>query len=199
ENLQTQLNGAMRLLPPDEDLARWQLLTRRDQASINQIEISPRRILDDDRHQVVLLFSNSLDEAELMLELTRERSRYLEGRKAIAIFLIQAGAVGVAAWLLIYLGLEFGILRRVSRMHREIAGIGPKSASLRLSDVGRDELGQLAAETNRMLARLEQSEARDREILDAIQDGYFELTPDGTIQAVNRALCSMLGYPAEQL
>src|SRR5690606_25899873 len=42
ENLQTQLNGAMRLLPPDEDLARWQLLTRRDQASINQIEISPR-------------------------------------------------------------------------------------------------------------------------------------------------------------
>jgi len=199
ENLQTQLDGAMRLLPPDEEMVRWKMLSSLDQTSINQIEISPRRILDDAHHQVVLLFSNSLDEPELMFELTRERRLYLEGRKAIAIFLAQAGTVGIAAWLLIYLGLEFGILRRVSRMHREIADIGPETAGQRLSDAGRDELGRLAAETNRMLARLEQSETRDREILDAIQDGYFELTPDGTIQAVNRALCSMLGYPAEEL
>ena len=37
---------------------------------------------------------------------------------------------------------------------------------------------------NRMLERLEQSETRDREILDAIQDGYFELGPDGIVRAV---------------
>ena len=99
-------------------------------------------------------------------------------------FLAQAGGVGLAAWLLIYLGLEFGILRRVSRMHGEIAAIGPGSVRQRIGDRGNDELGRLALEINRMLERLEQSETRDREILDAIQDGYFELSPDGIVRAV---------------
>jgi diguanylate cyclase (GGDEF)-like protein/PAS domain S-box-containing protein len=199
EKLQRQLNGTLRLLPPNDALARWQPLASLEESGSNQIEISPRHILDEDHHQIVLLLNNSLDEPELMLELTRERRLYLEGRKAIAIFLVQASAVGLVTWLLIYLGLELGILRRVLRMHREIAAIGPESSGKRLSDAGQDELGHLAGETNRMLERLEQSEARDREILDAIQDGYFELTPDGRIQAANRALCNMLGYPSENL
>ena len=199
EHLQTQLNGALRLLPPSDMLARWRDLPATGQSGLNEIEISPRRVLDDQHQQIALLFSNSLGEPEVMLELTRERSLYREGRQAIIIFLAQAGGVGLAAWLLIYLGLEFGILRRVSRMHGEIAAIGPGSVRQRIGDRGNDELGRLALEINRMLERLEQSETRDREILDAIQDGYFELGPDGIVRAVNRALCRMLGYPSEAL
>lgn len=199
EQLQSQLNGTLRMLPPDSRLTRWSSLSNLGHSSVNQIEISPRQLLDDKHSQIALLFNNSRGEPELMLELTRERRLLQEGRKTIAIFLVQATAVGVVTWLLIYLGLELGILRRVSRMHREIAAIGPDSSGRRLSDSGQDELGRLAGETNRMLERLEQSEARDRAILDAIQDGYFELSPDGRIQAANRALCDMLGYPSEEL
>ncbi len=89
-------------------------------------------MLDDQHQQIALLFSNSLGEPEVMLELTRERSLYREGRQAITIFLAQASGVGLVAWLLIYLGLEFGILRRVSRMHGEIAAIGPGSVRQRI-------------------------------------------------------------------
>ena len=199
EQLQTQVNGTLRLLPPTDPKIAWRTLPMIGSTNLNQIEISPRRVLDEDRQQLDLLFRNSLGEPQLLMELTRERRLHQEGHKAIAIFLAQATGVGLVAWLLIYLGLDFGILRRVSRMNREIAAIGPKSANQRIGDRGSDELGQLAHEVNRMLERLEQSEVRDREILDAIQDGYFELTPRGKIVAVNRALCSMLGYSNEEL
>jgi diguanylate cyclase (GGDEF)-like protein/PAS domain S-box-containing protein len=199
ELLQTQVNGSLRLLPPMGHNDGWRVLPMLGNTNLNQIEISPRRVLDEDRQQLDLLFRNSLGEPQLRMELTRERRLYQEGHKAIAIFLAQATAVGLVAWLLIYLGLDFGILRRVLRMNQEIAAIGPESAHQRIGDRGGDELGQLAQEVNRMLERLEQSEARDREILDAIQDGYFELNPKGRIVAVNRALCSMLGYPEEAL
>lgn len=199
EILQAKLDATLRLLPHDQEVAHGHEFPGHEPGSVNQIDISPRRLIDSQRQQVVLLFHNSLGEPELMLELTRDRRLYHEGRKAIAIFLLQASAIGALSWLLIFIGLEFAILRRVSRMHREIAGIGPGSSGGRLSDRGGDELGRLARETNRMLERLERSEERDREILDAIHDGYFELDPQGRIMAVNRALCEMLGYPPEQL
>ena len=199
EQLQTQVNGTLRLLPPTTPGIVWRTLPMLGSSNLNQIEISPRRVLDEERQQLDLLFRNSLGEPQLLMELTRERRLYQEGHKAIAIFLAEATAVGLVAWLLIYLGLDFGILRRVLRMNREIAAIGPGSAHQRIGDRGNDELGQLAQEVNRMLERLEQSEVRDREILDAIQDGYFELTPRGKIVAVNRTLCNMLGYSSEAL
>ena len=199
ESLQRQIGGTLRLLPVDEQLNDWQPIGSNADYNLNRVDASPRRILGDDQQQQLLRFRNSLDEPEMMFEVTRDRRLYHEGRQAIAIFLSQATAVGLLALLLIYLGLEFAILRRVSRMHREIAGIGPESSRQRIGDRGNDELGRLALEINRMLERLEQSETRDREILDAIQDGYFELGPDGIVRAVNRALCRMLGYPSEAL
>ncbi|MDD0841951.1 sensor domain-containing diguanylate cyclase [Pseudomonas sp. Gutcm_11s] len=199
ELLQSQVNGSLRLLPPDVDHDGWRALPTLGTANLNRIEISPRRVLDENRQQLDLLFRNSLGEPQLLMELTRERRLYQEGRKAISIFLAEATGVGLIAWVLIYLGLEFGIMRRVSRMHRDISAIGPDSNHQRIRDSGNDELGSLSQEVNRMLERLEQSETRDREILDAIQDGYFELDHDGHITAINRALCGMLGYSEEEL
>jgi diguanylate cyclase (GGDEF)-like protein/PAS domain S-box-containing protein len=199
EQLKRQVNGTLRLLPPNGQNEGWLALPRLGSTNLNQVEISPRRLLDEGQQQLNLLFRNSLGEPQLLMELTRERHLYQEGHKAIAIFLAQATGVGLVAWLLIYLGLDFGILRRVLRMNREIAAIGPNSSQQRIGDRGSDELGQLAQEINRMLERLELSEVRDREILNAIQDGYFELSPGGRIVAANQALCSMLGYPSEAL
>lgn len=50
-----------------------------------------------------------------------------------------------------------------------------------------------------MLDRLDSSEARDRAILDAIDDGYFEIESDGTVRTVNRGLERQLGLRAKDL
>ena len=198
--LSSQINGTLHLLPAGQRQDDWQLLAAADAANLNRIRISPRQLSGDNRQHLHLLLSNSLDEPQLTMELSRERQLYQEGQKAIAIFLGQTTAIGLAVWLLIYLGLDFGILRRVMRMHREISAIAPDSNRQRISVRGSDELGRLAREINRMLERLERSEQRDREVLDAIQDGYCELSAEGRILATNRALCEMLGYrPTEVL
>ena len=199
ENLQQQINGTLRLLAADHSVERWAPLPSPGVFSLNRAELSQRHLPNEEQQQILLRFSNSLGQPQMLFELTRDRRLYHEGRKAIAIFLAQATGVSLLALLLIYLGLEFAILRRVSRMHQDIAAIGPDSSQQRLQDRGTDELGRLACEVNRMLERLEQSETRDREILDAIQDGYFEIAPDGQVQAVNRALCNLLDYPAEAM
>ena len=199
ENLQSQINGTLRLLAAEDSPGDWSPQASSGAFNLNRVALSQRRLLNEDQQQILLRFSNNLGQPQMLFELTRDRRLYHEGRKSIAIFLAQATGVGLVALLLIYLGLEFAILRRVSRMHQDIAAIGPESSQQRLKDRGNDELGRLAHEVNRMLERLEQSEARDREILDAIQDGYFEISPEGKVQAVNRALSILLGYPAEDM
>ncbi|WP_187804881.1 diguanylate cyclase domain-containing protein [Aquipseudomonas alcaligenes] len=198
EQVQSRINAELRFLLPDGTQAGWQQLPASEH-NLNPLQVSPRLLPDDKQQQRRLLFSNNLGEPELLLELTKERRLYQDGRQTIAIFLLLSSGIGLLAWLLIYLGLERLILHRVLRMNREMNAIGPDSAHQRLSDNGQDELGQLASEANRMLERLEQSEARDRQILDAIQDGYFELDAIGVILAANRALCQMLGYSETEL
>lgn len=199
ERLQGQINGSLRLLPPQGGEQHWEQLPSSREDNFGDLRISPRRILDNQRQQLSLLFNNSQGRPQLLMELTTERNLYNQGRRTIAIFLAEATAAGLLACLLIYLGLEYWVLRRVLRMKQEVADIGPNSTSLRLSDIGHDELGHLASDINHMLERLEQSEARDRQILDAIQDGYFELDAQGTILTINQALARMLGYNAEDL
>ncbi|MGH8483447.1 MAG: diguanylate cyclase domain-containing protein, partial [Pseudomonas sp.] len=197
--LQTQLKGTLRILSSNQYTARHASNSRSNAGGFGQVAISTRRLLGDHKQQIALLFGQRTDEPQLVLELTRERRLYNEGRKAINLFMAVSTAVALLAWLLIYVGLEFLLLRRVSRMHDELAKIGPETVGSRLSDTSQDELGYLAQEANQTLERLEQSEARDRAILDAIQEGYFELDTHGEIRSVNRALCERLGYESDYL
>ncbi|MGL4315357.1 MAG: diguanylate cyclase domain-containing protein [Pseudomonas sp.] len=199
EKLQNQVSGALNLLPPTLATEDWQILPNSNRGSLPAMRISERRVLDSQRQQLDLLFSDTQDTPQLLMELTSKRTLYNQGRRAIGLFLLEATAVGLVALLLIYLGLNRWVLRRVSRMQGEVAQIGPNSSSLRLSDAGTDELGILAGDINRMLERLEQSETRDRQILAAIQDGYFELSSQGEILTLNPALCRMLGYSEAEL
>jgi diguanylate cyclase (GGDEF)-like protein/PAS domain S-box-containing protein len=146
-----------------------------------------------------LLFRNNQGENELSLLITLPRMIYQEGHLAIRFFLVAAVLVTLSASALLYLGLEYWVLRRVQRMHEEIAVIGHAPVHSRLQDQGNDELGALAGELNQMLDRLQQSEVRDQAILDSIQDGYFEIDTQGRLLKVNRALSDLLGYPQAQL
>ncbi|MGH8355188.1 MAG: diguanylate cyclase domain-containing protein, partial [Pseudomonas sp.] len=186
-------------LPPSDRAVAWPYLQGSLSGPNGGVQLSPRRLLDDGLQQAELMFRNSLGEPELRLEISLPRLLYQEGKKAIRFFLGTALLVAFSALLLIYLGLERWILRRVQRMHEEVAAIGHDARQPRLSDQGSDELSQLASELNLMLERLQQSEARDRAILDSISDGYFEITPQGTLVTANRALSQILGYPSEEL
>ncbi|WP_313711588.1 diguanylate cyclase domain-containing protein [Pseudomonas sp.] len=190
--LQQQLGGELTWLPSATEQERPVL-----QAEL--MSIGNRQVVDARHQSIDLLFQDSLGEPQLRLQLTRERHLYLEGERQLNVFLgVTGGLIGLA-WLLIYLALDVTLLRRIARLHHELLAIGPAAAGRRLTDDGRDELGKLAREANRALDRLEQSEARDRAILDAMEDGYFELDELARIESVNPAFCRLLGYPADQV
>lgn len=199
EKLQERSHGTLRLLPPSDQAVDWGYLPNTLASPSGGNQLSPRHLPDDQLQQIELMFRNALGEPELLMQISLPRLLYQEGRNAIRFFLATALLVAFSAILLLYLALEKWILRRVQRMHREISGIGHDQLPARLNDQGRDELGELASELNLMLDRLQQSEMRDRAILDSIQDGYFEINTDGKILKINAALGRLLAYPSEQL
>lgn len=113
--------------------------------------------------------------------------------------LLEVVLITGVCWLLTYCLLEIAIVRRVSRLYRALTEKDPSSADSRLDERGHDELRLSAQAVNRLLDRLERSEARDRAVLDGMGDGYFELDSEARIESVNPAFCKMLGFPAVQL
>lgn len=196
-NLQTQMGASLRLAQDPVQGKDWRTLNI--PTGRGATLLSSRRLLDENSQQMSLLYLDSHGKPQLRLELTSARPLYQQGQQSIRLFLYLTLALLGGAILLAYLALEFRIIRRVTSMNREVAAIGQDDTPSRLSPQGQDELGQLASEMNRTLDRLEQSEARDRAILDAIRDGYFEMDTHGLIRTLNPALCRMLGYSAEQL
>ncbi|WP_318664959.1 diguanylate cyclase domain-containing protein [Pseudomonas aeruginosa] len=165
----------------------------------NQALLSPRRFIGEHVQQVSVQYLSSSGEPQLRFDITKRRLLYIQGEKAINFFLGASLLVALGAFLVGYLALELWVLRRVQRLNREVAEVGRNAHSIRLSDFGNDELGQLAGEMNQMLERLEHSEARDRAILQSMRDGYFEMDVDGVILTVNPALCQLLGQTRETL
>src|SRR5262249_45131515 len=54
-------------------------------------------------------------------------------------------------------------------------------------------------ELRRTQARLQEAEQSFRELIDRLEDGYFEVTLDGTYEYVNDAFCRIVGLRAAQL
>lgn len=196
-NLQTQMGASLRLAQDPVQGKDWRTLNI--PTGRGATLLSPRHLLDENSQQMSLLYLDSRGRPQLRLELTSPRPLYQQGQQSVRLFLYLTLALLGGAILLAYVALEFRIIRRVTRMNREVAVIGQDRTASRLSPQGTDELGQLASEMNRTLDRLEQSEARDRAILDAIRDGYFEMDTTGRIGTVNPALCRMLGRGSAEL
>lgn len=114
-------------------------------------------------------------------------------------YLLEVVLIGGLSWLLIFLFVDVLILKRVSRLQRALSQTGMHTVGKRVDDTGNDELGLLTQAVDRLLDRLEHSEARDRAILDGMADGYFELDKEARIESVNLAFCSMLGFSPAQL
>lgn len=199
ESLQNQVDGTLQLIEPSDAGEQGQALKMPLDNNLSDLIISPRRLLDSQRQQLDLQFRNQLQQPSLTLQINKDRRLRAEGQQAIGFFLLLSVTVGVLALLLIYLCLEFWLLRRLQRIHREVTLIGADSRLPRLTDQGRDELGQLATALNTMFARLSQSESREQLILDSINEGYFEVDPNGHLLSANNALAHIFAYSSEAL
>lgn len=197
KTLQELVDGKLRIAAPPTDTTLWQALPAQAN-SLSHLFISPRE-LQENRQQVDLLLANDIQNPALTLHIDKDRRLFQEGRQAIRFFLMQAVAVAAGATLMIYLCLEFWILRRLHYIHHEVAKVGPGNLLPRLDEHGSDELGQLAHALNLMFERLMQSESRDQLILDSINDGFFELDLHGRITTINRSLETVLGYSRAEL
>lgn len=198
-NLREQMQADLQPMPNIATDATWKPLRSRSGSTHNQALLSPRRFIGEHVQQVSVQYLSSSGEPQLRFDITKKRLLYIQGEKAINFFLGASLLVALGAFLVGYLALELWVLRRVQRLNREVAEVGRNAHSIRLSDFGNDELGQLAGEMNQMLERLERSEARDRAILQSMRDGYFEMDVDGVILTVNPALCQLLGQTRETL
>ncbi len=198
-NLREQMQADLQPMPNIATDATWKPLRSRSGSTHNQALLSPRRFIGEHVQQVSVQYLSSSGEPQLRFDITKKRLLYIQGEKAINFFLGASLLVALGAFLVGYLALELWVLRRVQRLNREVAEVGRNAHSIRLSDFGNDELGQLAGEMNQMLERLEHSEARDRAILQSMREGYFEMDVDGVILTVNPALCQLLGQTRETL
>lgn len=198
-NLREQMQADLQPMPNIATDATWKPLRSRSGSTHNQALLSPRRFIGEHVQQVSVQYLSSSGEPQLRFDITKKRLLYIQGEKAINFFLGASLLVALGAFLVGYLALELWVLRRVQRLNREVAEVGRNAHSIRLSDFGNDELGQLAGEMNQMLERLEHSEACDRAILQSMRDGYFEMDVDGVILTVNPALCQLLGQTRETL
>ncbi|WP_286675983.1 sensor domain-containing diguanylate cyclase [Pseudomonas aeruginosa] len=198
-NLREQMQADLQPMPNIATDATWKPLRSRSGSTHNQALLSPRRFIGEHVQQVSVQYLSSSGEPQLRFDITKKRLLYIQGEKAINFFLGASLLVALGAFLVGYLALELWVLRRVQRLNREVAEVGRNAHTIRLSDFGNDELGQLAGEMNQMLERLEHSEARDRAILQSMRDGYFEMDVDGVILTVNPALCQLLGQTRETL
>ncbi|EKN0246500.1 diguanylate cyclase [Pseudomonas aeruginosa] len=198
-NLREQMQADLQPMPNIATDSTWKPLRSRSGSTHNQALLSPRRFIGEHVQQVSVQYLSSSGEPQLRFDITKKRLLYIQGEKAINFFLGASLLVALGAFLVGYLALELWVLSRVQRLNREVAEVGRNAHSIRLSDFGNDELGQLAGEMNQMLERLEHSEARDRAILQSMRDGYFEMDVDGVILTVNPALCQLLGQTRETL
>jgi diguanylate cyclase (GGDEF)-like protein/PAS domain S-box-containing protein len=197
-SLQSQVDGSLQLADPSNDSSVWQPLKMPLDSSLNGLSISPRRLINH-QQQLDLRFNNQLQQANLILHINKDRSMHAEGQQAIGFFLLLSVTVGVLALVLIYLCLEFWLLRRLQRIHREVTLISAEHQLPVLTDQGNDELGQLAVALNKMFARLSQSESREQLILDSINEGYFEVDTEGLLVSANKALANIFGYSRAEL
>lgn len=198
-NLREQMQADLQPMPNIATDSTWKPLRSRSGSTHNQALLSPRRFIGEHVQQVSVQYLSSSGEPQLRFDITKKRLLYIQGEKAINFFLGASLLVALGAFLVGYLALELWVLRRVQRLNREVAEVGRNAHSIRLSDFGNDELGQLAGEMNQILERLEHSESRDRAILQSMRDGYFEMDVDGVILTVNPALCQLLGQTRETL
>ncbi|CAG0931143.1 two-component system, sensor histidine kinase [Thermoflexales bacterium] len=142
-----------------------------------------------------------------LLRVDRARDIYQQGQATfayLALALVVGGLAmgGVLTWV-----LQRTVISRLGRLNREVQTIGARGdLTQRVSAQGQDELGSLAAEMNRMLASLENTQRllrqREREaitLLDSIPAFAFFKDTAGRYVVANQKFCEALQRTREEV
>ena len=123
----------------------------------------------------------------LSLQARIDRDIAREATRVSRSVLIVAAAVTLVMGCAIFWLLERLVVRRLRRLSSELGGIGG-SGTLggRVAAGGRDEVGRLAADINRMLDSLQQSAGRYQALVGSTPDAIY-LVRDGVITFANPA------------
>ncbi|MNO47553.1 putative diguanylate cyclase YegE [compost metagenome] len=192
--LERFISGSLKVVPVENAVDKWQQIPGDRYLISTPVQMGKRQISTAGIEHIDLLYRNRLGEPEVTLRTEDVRPFYNQGRHAVLFFLLLATGVAAIAIVLMYVGLDRWVLRRIHRLHHEVDSIGPETPKAQLTTLGDDEIGQLTHDLNNMLERLAQSEDRGRAILDGISDGYFEIDQAGRLSSGNRALRELLGF-----
>jgi len=103
--------------------------------------------------------------------------------------------LGLAMWLI----LRSSVLRPIARLQAAINRAGKGDRNTKLAVNQHDELGEVAAEFNRMQGQLISGEARIRAVMDNVADAVITLDDKCIIESANKAVRSVFGYTPEEL
>jgi len=152
------------------------------------------RPLDDDSvlGSTVLRALDGRPVAAVFLEQNREF--YQAGLRAVRIFLLAMTAAGGGLVVVLWLVIDWNLLRRIGRMDRGVrllrsTGDLPKELTFRSGD----ELGRLAGSIKEMSLSLRDAEASYRRLFESSRDGTVVVNfPKLTIVDVNPAFCQLV-------
>lgn len=123
----------------------------------------------------------------LSLQTRVDRDIAREAARVSRWMLIVAAAVTLVMGIAIFWLLERLVVRRLRRLSRELGSIGGTGTlGGRVAAEGRDEVGRLAADINRMLDSLQQSAGRYQALVGSTPDAIY-LVRDGAITFANPA------------
>jgi PAS domain S-box-containing protein len=92
--------------------------------------------------------------------------------------------------------------REITALHRDGRELRVEISIAVAASDGEDRLVAFArdvTEAGRTRARLQEAEQSFRELIDRLEDGYFEFDLQGTFRFVNDAYCRIIGYSADEL
>ena len=142
----------------------------------------------------------------MILRVQTPRFVYQQGQATVMYLVLAVLFAGVAFTILSLFLLERQVLSRLIRLNKNVSVIGVRSGlSGRVSVDGTDEISQLSASINQMLASIERSE-HERQVPEAYLEGLFENAPEAVVildnqhrvVRVNHEFTKMFGYTLEE-
>lgn len=158
------------------------------------------RPLDDQVMAGYALVSDVYSKPALILRATMPREIMQQGRLSQLYSTLLVIASGAIAYALALWGLDRLVLARVENLVRQVRDIGERGQAVqRVTVTGRDELGTLEREINRMLDTISQSEERFRALVEHSSDLTLILNRDATIRYVSPSVQKILGYAPDEV
>jgi len=144
------------------------------------------------------LLSDIYGNPSIILRLLTPRAIYEQGRATVFYLILMTLATGLVFLMVSAVLMDQVILSPLIRLHDAVVSIGTGGdPGRRVPQEGSDEIAQLGASTNRMLAALEQSQQalrRQAYAFEACTDGIAIFDEDGTMAYANHAHAALFGF-----